>query len=183
MKNIIPTILTFIKIHSTKITIIALSLISAGAIATSIWAIWFRQTPTLNPDYAAKETEKDAEKIEGEDNTGENEIIDGGRINIIYSPEVTVDLSEGKAELLIGNLAKSKHNIVAELVIRDNVILQSGAIQPGYRVVNTDIAAGATNILSTGVYNGTIRLYMYNVQTNEREMLSTDIVVQITVKE
>jgi hypothetical protein len=183
MKNLLPTVLTFIQINKIKITIIALSLISAGAIATSIWAIWFREAPTLNPDYAAKETEKDAEKIEGSENDGGGELVEGGKINIIYSPEVTVDLSDGKASLLIGNLAKSKHNIVAELVIQDNIIFQTGAVQPGYRVVNTDIASGAADMLSEGVYNGVLRLYMYDVQTNEREMLSTDIVVQINVKE
>lgn len=182
MKNLLPTIISFIKLNSTKITIIALSLISAGAIATSIWAIWFRETPALNPDYAAKETEKDAEKIEGSEG-GEGEVVDGGKINIVYSPEATVDISDKKVSLLIGNLAKSKHNIVFELVIQDEVILQSGSIQPGYRVVNTDIADSAANMLSAGVYNGVMRLYMYDVQTNEREMLSTDIVVQITVKE
>ena len=177
------TFFAFIKLNITKIIIIALSLISAGAIATTVWALWFREAPTLDPDYAAKETEKDAEKIEGSENTGGNETIDGGKLSLIYSPEVTIDISESEASLLIGNLAKSKNNVVAEIIIQDTVIWQSGAILPGYRVVNTDISDDALAILREGVYSGIIRIYIYDTQTNEREMLSTDIVATVNVKE
>ena len=183
MKKFFLGILTFIKTNITKITIIVLSLISIGAIATATWALWFREAPTLNPDYAAKETEKDAEKIEGDDNAGESESVGGGRVNLIYSPEVKIDLSDGTVSLLVGNLAKSKHNIVVELLIQDTVLFQSGSIQPGYRMVNTDISSDAADILIPGVYNGMIKLYLYDVETNEREMLSTDIIVTITVNE
>ena len=168
--------------HITKIIIVALSLISVGAIATTIWAVWFREAPVLNPDYAAKETDKGAEKIEGDVSSGESGTV-GGKVNIIYSDEVTVELSTGRAEFLIGNAAKSKHDIVAELVIQDKVILQTGAIEPGYRVVSAEIASGAGDMLQNGIYNGVIRLYMYDTQTNEREMLSADIAVKISVKE
>ena len=51
MKKFFLGILTFIKTNITKITIIALSLISVGAIATATWALWFREAPILNPDY------------------------------------------------------------------------------------------------------------------------------------
>ncbi len=183
MKSLFLSLLSFVKTHITKIIIIFLSLISAGAIATTVWAIWFREAPTLTPDYAAKETEKDAEKIEGSEGTGESEKFDGGRVNIIYSADVTIDLSDGTASLLIGNLAKSKHNIVAELVIQDNVIMQTGSIQPGYRLTNTEIENGAADILQSGIYNGVIKLYIYDTQTNEREMLSTDIAAKINVRE
>ena len=181
--NFMKTFFAFIKLNITKIIIIALSLISAGAIATTVWALWFREAPTLDPDYAAKETEKDAEKIEGSENTGGNETIDGGKLSLIYSPEVTIDISESEASLLIGNLAKSKNNVVAEIIIQDTVIWQSGAILPGYRVVNTDISDDALAILREGVYSGIIRIYIYDTQTNEREMLSTDIVATVNVKE
>ena len=174
--------LEFIKKHGTKLSIAALSLVTIIAIATTVWAVWFRKAPVLNPDYAAQETEKDAEKIEGSEG-GDDSEIDGGKISVIYSREVTVDLSAETAELLIGNRASSKHNIVVEIVIQGEVILQSGAIMPGYRVVKLDLVKNAAKMLQAGVYNGTIKLYLYNTQTNEREMLSSEIDAEITVVE
>ena len=174
----------FVKHNSIKLIIGGLSLITAGAIATTVWAVWIREPTVLEPDYAAKETEKDAEKIEGGENYGGEEIpASGGKISIFYSNEVTVSLSGGKAEMLIGNSAKSKHNIVAELVIQGEVILQTGAIMPGYRVVSLDIAESVKQMLQKGLYSGTIRLYLYDTQTNEREMLSSEIEAKILVAE
>ena len=171
----------FIKTHRTKIIITMLSLVTVAAIAVTVWAVAFRKAPVLNPDYAAQETEKDAEKIEGE--TPDSEPVDGGKLNIIYSPEVMVSLSSGRAALLIGNLAKSQHNIVAEIDIQGEIILQTGAILPGYRIVDVEILANAKEMLRKGVYNGTIRLYMYDKETNEREMLSSEIEAEIKVVE
>ena len=70
-----------------------------------------------------------------------------------------------------------------EIVIQGEVILQSGAIMPGYRVVKLDLVKNAAKMLQAGVYNGTIKLYLYNTQTNEREMLSSEIDAEITVVE
>jgi hypothetical protein len=181
--NIIKALSVFVKLHYVKLIIAGLSLITAAAIGTTVWSVWFRSPGVLNPDYAAKETEKDAEKIEGGESSDKGESAEGGRLNIVYSHEVTIDLSERKANLLIGNLAKSQHNIVAEIVIQDEIIVQSGAIQPGYRVVGLDIREGAERLLRAGVYKGTIRLYMYDKQTNEREMLSSEIAAEIQVTE
>ena len=94
-----------------------------------------------------------------------------------------VSLSSGRAALLIGNLAKSQHNIVAEIDIQGEIILQTGAILPGYRIVDVEILSNAKEMLRKGVYNGTIRLYMYDKETNEREMLSSEIEAEIKVVE
>ena len=181
--NIIKALSVFVKVHYVKLIIAGLSLITAAAIGTAVWSVWFRSPDVLNPDYAAKETEKDAEKIEGSENSGGSEAVDGGRLNIVYSPDITIDLSEKKASLLIGNLAKSKHNIVAEIDIQGEIIIQSGAILPGYRVVTLDIRENTEKLLLQGIYDGTIRLYMYDTQTNEREMLSSEIAAKIQVVE
>ena len=182
MKFDFKALTEFIKIHRVKFIISALCLVAAGAIAVTVWAIWFREAPVLNPDYAAKETEKEAEKIEGSNpDGGEESELNGGKISVLYSTEITLDLSEGKAALLIGNLAKSKHNIVAEVVIQDNVIIQSGAIMPGYRVTNLEMLEGAEKILREGIYKGVIRLHLYDTQTNEKEMLSSEIEAEIRV--
>ena len=183
MKKLFLGIFSYIKAHAEIITISALSLISVAAITTTVWAVWLREAPMLDPDYAAKETDKGAEKIEGSEGTGESGTMAGGKVNLIYSDEITVYLSNGTAELLVGNSAKSKHNIVAELVIRDKVILQTGAVKPGYRIVDAELEQGAAEILQSGIYNGTLKLYMYDIGTNEREMLSADIAVKVSVKE
>ncbi|MBQ9745250.1 MAG: hypothetical protein IJW21_00305 [Clostridia bacterium] len=173
--------MNFIKQHYIKLIIAMLLLVTAVSACVSVWALWFREAPVLKPDYAAKATEKNAEKIEDATGGEGTEIpVGGGKISLVYSNEVHVDLSEGTAKFLVGNLAQSAHNIVAEIVIRDTVIAQSGAILPGYRVITLGLAENAAKMLSSGVYNGKIRLYLYDAQTNEREMLSTEIEVVIT---
>lgn len=173
----------FLKKHSIKFIIAVLAIISVTSVTVAVWAVFFRGTVVLNPDYAAKAPEKNAEKIEESTSGGSDSSLGGGRVNLIYSPEVKIDLSEKSAELLIGNSAKSKQNIVVEIVIQNRVLVQSGAIFPGYRVLKLDLEAEAETLLLEGRYKGLIRVYLYDAQSNEREMLSSDIEAEITVSQ
>jgi hypothetical protein len=54
---------------------------------------------------------------------------------------------------------------------------------PGYRVVKLDLVENISERLRIGGYEGKVRIYLYDAKTNEREMLSTEIRVQIDVVE
>ncbi|MBQ4036808.1 MAG: hypothetical protein IJC84_01635 [Clostridia bacterium] len=172
------------KNNKTKIIIAILLVIAIIALCFGIWAMWFRPAPVLDPDYAAKDTEANAEQIEGDEG---GEKLDapsgGGAVTLIYGKTVDIDLSENKATFLIGNPAESTEYLVAEIVIQDQVIAQSGAIKPGYRVTELDLAAGAKDMLREGGYDGKIVLYMYNSETDERAIVNSEIIVTVTVSE
>ena len=173
----------FIKKHSTIIIIILLSVIAITALCFGIWAMWFKPAPILEPDYAAKETEANAEQIAGDNGEKLDAPSGGGAVTLIYGKTVDIDLSENKATFLIGNPSESTEYLVAEIVIQDQVIAQSGAIKPGYRVTELDLAAGAKGMLQVGGYDGKIVLYMYNSDTDERAIVNSEIIVTVTVTE
>lgn len=173
----------FLKRHQTKIIIAILLLISVTALSFGIWAMWFRAPKVLDPDYAAKEAEENAEQIEESSGEKLEAPEGGGAMSLIYNKKVDIDLSEGKADFLIGNPAESTVYLVAEIVIQDQVIAQSGAIKPGYRVTELELAAGAKDILQAGGYDGKIVLYMYNSENDERAILNSEIIVDVTISE
>lgn len=173
----------FLKKHKTKIVITVLLLISVTALGFGIWAMWFRAPEVLDPDYAAKASEENAEELEETSDEKLDAPEGGGAMSLIYSKEVEIDLSKGKASFLIGNPSESTVYLVAEIVIKDQVIAQSGAIKPGYRVTELDLAAGAKELLQAGGYDGKIVLYMYNSENDERAILNSEIIVTVTVNE
>lgn len=166
-----------------QIVIAVLLIVAVAAMSFGVWAIWFREPEVLDPDYAAKEPEKNAEQIE--DTGGEK--LDapegGGALSLIYAKEVGVDLSDGKLSMLVGNPAESTVYIVAEVVIQGHVIAQSGAIEPGFRVTELSLADGAKEILRVGGYDGKIVIYMYDSETDAKQIVNSEILVNITVSE
>lgn len=174
----------FIKKNKTTIIICVLALIAILAVGFGIWALMDKQPTVLDPDYAAKDPDQNAEQIEG--NEG-GEKLDapsgGGAVTLVYAKTVDIDLSDNKATFLVGNPAESNQYLVAEIVIQDQVIAQSGAIKPGYRVTELDLAAGAKDMLQAGGYDGKIVLYMYDEETDERSIVNSEIIVTVTVAE
>lgn len=137
----------------------------------------------LPPDYAPESTEEymETDKIRG-DETKLPQAEGGGAVSITYSTDVTIDLSDKQATLLVGNPIKSNKDMIVQLVIQDNLIIQSGRITPGHRVKKLDLAAGAAELLKPGGYDGNFRFYYYDPDTGEKAMVNTNIPVKITVK-
>lgn len=173
----------FLNKHKTKIIITVLLLIATAALCFGIWAMWFRAPEVLDPDYAAKEPDKNAEQIEGTGGDKLDAPDGGGAMSLVYSKEVDISRSGGKATFLVGNPAESTVYLVAEIVIQDRVIAQSGAIKPGYRLTELELAEDAKDILQVGGYDGKIVLYMYNSENDERAILNSEIIVTVTVNE
>ena len=162
--------------------IIILSVVTVAAVVVSAWALFFREeTPVLAPDYAPQETESNAEPIEDDDTSKLDSPEGGGAVSLLYSTEVSIDLSDKKATLVFGNPAKSTQDMIIQLVIQDTVVIQSGRLTPGNQVATLDLLKDAEKLLVAGGYEGKFGVLYYTQQSGEKAMLNTEIPVTITV--
>lgn len=162
--------------------IVALSAILIISIFITIWALFLKDSkPALAPDYAPQQSETNAEKIVDEDNEEKlPQQQGGGAVSLTYSKEVEISLSENKAKLLFSNPSKSNQDMMLQIVIQDEVILQSGIIAPGYQVKSLNLFDDVQ--LFEGNYEGKFVVYYYQKDTGEKAMLNTEIPLQISVK-
>ena len=167
-----------------KWLVIVLSALIVLSVGVSIWAIFFRHTDVgpLAPDYAPVKKEEHAENIENDDDTKMEAEEGGGAVGMIYSDQVTVDLSEKTATLFFGNPGKSLQDMVLQIVIRDEIIVQSGTIVPGKQVRTLDLLPGKEKLLAEGAYDAKFVAYYYDTETGERAMLNTEILITVTVQ-
>ena len=161
-----------------------LLLITAAAVATTVWAVFFREPETtLTPDYAPQETEPNAEAIPNDSGEKMESEKGGGSVSLTYSNQVEIDLGEEAALLFFANPGKSNQSIVLQIVIQDEVIVQSGALMPGNQVKQLDLLSGAAAKLSPGGYDGLFVILYYDQVTGEKAVVNTEIPIHITVHE
>ena len=176
------------KKNSNKILIIFLIFITVVAIGVTVWALFFREAekpPTiLAPDYAPVETEGNAESIPGDNTEGRKDNVEGGgSVTVYWSPDVTVDLSDGTASLVFANPGKSNQDMVVQIIIQDLVIVQSGTLPPGNRVRSLDLLDDVASRLTAGIYKGKFNVLFYDPVTGEKAIMNQEILINITVKE
>ena len=139
--------------------------------------------PVLNPDFPPQETEQNAQPIPG----GSDEKLEheegGGSVRLTYSDKVTIDLTDKKAKLHYLNPSSSTQDIMIRIIIKDQVIAQSGLLLPGYQVRELDLIADAEKMLIEGTYSGKFEIYFYDPETNERAMLNAEAPITITVQQ
>ena len=166
-----------------KRLIIILTLITTAAVGVTVWTVFFRDNTILAPDYAPVEKEENAETIPGD--TGEKMESEkgGGSVSLSYSDNVTIDLSDRQASLLFGNPGRSNQDMVLQIVIQDTVIVQSGTLSPGNQVTTLNLLPGAEKRLIPGGYEGKFAVFYYSVETGEKAMVNTEILVSITIQE
>ena len=173
----------------TMIILIAVLAVITLACVTTVIVVLVGQNnepPTvLAPDYAPQEEDPNAEKIP--DDTGDK--LDapdgGGAVSLIYTTNVTIDLSDKKATLLFGNPQKSTQDMVVQIVVKDQVIVQSGRITPGNRVTALDLLSDAPT-LGAGTYtseNCKFVVLYYDQDSGEKAILNTEIPITVTVQE
>lgn len=169
---------------SKKLLIILLVLITVAALAIAAWALFFRNSgPALTPDYAPQETEGNAETLPGDDGNKLESPEGGGAVSLSYAKEVTIDLSDAVANLYFANPGRSNQDMVLQLVVQEQILLQSGKLTPGHQVTKLDLLDGAAKMLSPGIYEGKFVVLYYNQETGEKAVVNTDIPVKITVAE
>ena len=160
--------------------ILLLLLIAILAVIIAVWALFFNnKTEIIAPDKIPS-ADNNIEKIPGDADIKNESPADGGAVTLTFSKDVTIE--NGKAELYFANPGKSTHDIVLQIIIRDNVIAQSGAIAPGNQIKSLDLAEKADEILTKGEYDGRFMVYYYDKQNGEKAVLNTEIPVNISVK-
>ncbi len=173
------------KIDKNKLLILILLIITVVAVGVTAWTVWFREpaNPPLAPDYAPQQTEQNAEAMADGDNDKLQSPSGGGAVSLMYTKEVSIDLSDKKATLLFGNPSKSNQNMVVQLVIQDEILIRSGLITPGNKVQTLELLNGAEKKLQPGGYDGKLVVLYYNQETGEKAVLNTEISVTVTVAE
>ena len=151
----------------TKWIILLLLLITVGAVCVTVWALFFRSTSVvLAPDYAPEETEAYAQTIPNDSGEKKKSEDGGGSVSLTYSNQVSIDLSDESASLMFANPGRSNQDMIIQIVIQDQVIVQSGAKK-----------------LSPGGYEGMFLILYYSQETGEKAIVNTEIPIHITVKE
>lgn len=168
----------------TWIIVIILAVILLIAIAISIWAIFFRKgEDVLPPDYPPQETEVNQLPIPN-DPGGEIQTPEGGgAVNITYSEEIKIDLSDKTVSLYYANPSRSNQNVAIAVTIGNEVIFRSALITPGNMVRTLSLEEGAEKKLSVGGYNATLIVYCYHPETGEKAMVDTKGEVILTVSQ
>jgi len=155
--------------------------ITVTAVLVAVWALFFqKEDVVLAPDYAP-EQEEFAEEIPGDNDEQQESSEGGGRVSLTYSNQVAIDLHEKTADLLFANPGKSNQNMVLQIVIQDNVVVQSGTLVPGNQVKKLDLLDGAVQKLSEGGYDGKFVVLYYNPDSGEKAIVNTEIPIHITV--
>ena len=135
------------------------------------------------PDYAPGVIDKNAVKEE-ESSEDKNTSKNSGSVSLRFSDVVIVNKKEKKAKLYFKNPGTSTENILLYLIIRQNdkemILGQSDLIPAGYAIYEMtldDVAA-----LPVGGYEGVLKSIYYNENTNAREIIDSEINVNIEVK-
>ena len=163
---------------------ILLLLILLIAVGVIVWALFIRAPKTENtlaPDYAPRQVEQHARVYGGE--TSKLEQTDGGgAVTLEYTTDVNISLSEKKVYFSVANPYQSNQSMLVQIKIKDEVVAESGTLQPGYKLGELDITEQKAKMLSEGVYDGQILIWYYQPDTGERAVVNTAIPVSINVQ-
>ena len=70
-----------------------------------------------------------------------------------------------------------------QIVIQDNVIVQSGTLKPGKQVNSLELLADAEDKLTAGTYDGRFNILYYDQETGEKAIVNTEIPITVDVTE
>lgn len=137
----------------------------------------------ISPDYPPQGTEDMQEPID-DDNSDKMESEEGGgAINVTYSMDVTVDLSDKTVSLYYANPNASNQNVALLIMIDDLVVAKSDLITPGHQVKELPLETYAKSKLMAGGYDATLVVRSYNPENGEKAMINTEGKINLTVVE
>lgn len=170
------------NLNKTSIIIAALGAVTAAAVSITVWALCFRApAEVLTPDYAPRQEEIHAKPIEGDTNEKMEAAEGGGAVSLTYGTNVSIILSNETAALMFANPGKSTKDMVVQVVIQDNILVQSGKLTPGNQVTTLDLVEGAAKKLAPGGYEGKLVVHYYDQTTGEKAIVNTEIPVTVSV--
>lgn len=164
----------------SKVLVAALAAVTCVSVCVALWALFGRgPTPVLPPDEAPAAEEN---ALPTGDDSGEkmDQPEGGGAVNITYSNQVAISLSEGTAQLSFANPSRSNQSMVLGIVIQGTTVVQSGALIPGTQVETLPLLDAAK--LSPGRYEGKFQVTFYD-ENGAQALLNTEIPISITVTE
>ena len=168
--------------NKMKLLVVVLLLVAVACLCVAVWALFFRETVVLTPDYAPQQEEVMAETIPDDSGEKMEQPQGGGSVSLTYAREVTIDLAGETASLYFANPGRSNQDIVLQIVIQDTVVVQSGTLKPGNQISSLSLLSGAKNQLAAGVYNGKFIVLYYDPVSGEKAIVNTEIPITITVK-
>lgn len=109
---------------------------------------------------------------------------DGNTIEFRINRTIDVSMVTGKCSIDFANPSSSNQYIVVEMVMKnaDNesfVVASSDAVEPGYGLQFIQFAGDKLGKMEEGEYEATVNLIPYNVETNERAVVETQLPVVI----
>lgn len=166
--------------HSYKIILSVLAAVTCLSVGIALWAVFFRDaSPALAPDGPLA-TEVNALPTQEDDGEKLAQAEGGGAVNITYSDQVTVSLSDGLAHLSFSDPARSNQSLVLEIVVQGTTVVRSQLLPPGHQLAALPLLNTAQ--LSPGQYAGTFLVTFYQPDGTPA-LLRTEIPISITVTE
>lgn len=135
----------------------------------------------ISPDYPPQGTEDQQEPIDDDDSDKMDSEEGGGAINVTYSMDVTVDLSDKTVSLYYANPNASNQNVSILLMVDDLVVAKSDLITPGHQVRQLPLESYAKSKLMAGGYDASLVVRSYNPENGEKAMINTEGKVDLTV--
>lgn len=161
--------------------IVALSVLIVLCIGVTIWALFFRGSDPITPDYPPQGTEGNQKPIEGDTGNKIDSPEGGGAINVTYGTNATVSLSEKKVTLYYANPNASNQNVAILIMIDDMVVAKSDLITPGNEITELVLEDYAASKLQEGGYNAELLVRAYN-DDGEKAMVDTKGEITLTVQ-
>lgn len=164
-----------------KYIIPVLAAITFISICVAVYfAFFYENKEVIAPDFMPVEQDEKADKIIGETDTSKMEKEEGGgSVTVICKDEAVISLGSGKISMFYQNPSRSNSAVVVQLLIGETVIAQSGSIRPGYELEEMEFL---NNIeLSVGGYNGSMKIFYYDEETNEKSIVESVVEAEIFV--
>lgn len=138
----------------------------------------------ISPDYPPQGTEEQQEPIDGDNSDKMDSEEGGGAINVTYSMDVTVSLSDNTVSLYYANPNASNQNVSILVMVNDDlVVAKSDLITPGHQVKQLPLESYAKSKLMAGGYDAQLIVRAYNPESGEKAMIDTEGKVTLTVVE
>lgn len=164
-----------------KLAVPVLSVITIISVCIAVYfAFFYENKAVVAPDFMPVEQDEKVEKIVGEADTSKMEKEEGGgAVTVICKDEAVLSLSTGKIEMYYQNPSRSNSAVVVQLLIGETVVAQSGSIYPGYELCEMEFMDNIE--LSVGGYKGSLKIFYYDEQTNEKAIVESVVGADIFV--
>lgn len=107
----------------------------------------------------------------------------GGAVSLQYSKQLVINNITKEISMYLKNPSKSRENISFEIYLKENgedkIIGATKLIPTGYSIRKLQLTE---DNIENGNYKGYIKVFFYNEETNEKEILDTKINIEIQVK-